>query len=55
MLCVLFDEVLHVSPSDTFWTVAGRSESVIQITELGVGFPLDSVVLVFGRGSAAKI
>ena len=55
MLRVLFDEVLHIGPSDAFWTVAGRSKSVIQIIKLDVVFPLDGVVLVFGCGSAAKI
>ena len=55
MLCVLFDEVLHISPSDTLWTITGRSKSVIEITELAVILPLDSVVLVFGCRSAAKI
>lgn len=55
MLCVLFDEVLHVSPSDTLWTVTGRSESVLKIIELDAIFPLDGVVLVFGRRPAAKV
>lgn len=55
MLRVLFDEVLDVSPSDTLWTVTGRSKSVLEVIELGLMFPLDGVVLVFARGSAAKI
>jgi hypothetical protein len=55
MLCVLFDEVLHISPSDTLWTITGRSKSVIEIVKLAVILPLGSVVLVFGCGSAAKI
>jgi len=55
MLCVPFDEVLHIYPSDTLWTVTGRSESVVEVIELGVTFPLNAVVLVFCRGSTAKI
>jgi len=51
----LFDEVLHVSPPNTLWTVTGRSKSILEIIELGAMFPLDGVVLVFICGSAAKI
>ena len=55
MFCVLFDEVLDVSPSDTLWTVTGRSKSVFKITELSAMFPLDGVVLIFACRSTAKI
>ena len=55
MLCILFDEVLHIGPSDTLWAVTGRSESVIETVELDVIFPLDGVVLVLRCGSTTKI
>ena len=52
---VLFDEVLNASPLYALRTVTGRSKSVLETIELGVIFPLDDVVLVFGCGSAAKV
>jgi len=55
VLCVSFDEVLHICPSDAFWTITGCGKLVIEIIRLGMIFPFDGVVLVFCGGSAAKI
>lgn len=55
MLRILFDEVLHISPSSTLRTVTRRGKSVLETIEFDVFFPISGVVLVLGRRPATKV